>query len=184
MLTLKPFWPDFNKFYMEQESSLLIFTGLLNASLLVWLFIYYYILIFMPTALLICMENTFWNINRDGNFVELFKKSFTLYVESGMRKKMETVIDILRNQGGHLATTGKKFKAKFCKTIIVHFLCKFHYLYLHLTNLTILNTAQPGNTVHPASGDQAFESEQKNEKKFACQWLQNLMLKFHKGQRV
>ena len=26
------------------------------------------------------MENTFWDINRDGNFVELFKKAFC-YVE-------------------------------------------------------------------------------------------------------
>ena len=88
----------------------------------------------MPTALLICMENTFWNISNDGNFVELFKKSFTLYVESGMKKKMEAEIDILRNQGGQLVT--KEFKAKFYKIIIEHYLSGFHCFYFHLTYLT------------------------------------------------
>ena len=89
----------------------------------------------MPIALLICTENTFWNLSTDANFVDLFKTSFTLYVESGMKKKMEAAIDILRNeQGGWMVT--KDFKAKFCKIIIEHFLCKFHCFYLHLTHLT------------------------------------------------
>ena len=56
--------------------------------------------------------------------MELFKKSFTLYVESGLSKKIEADIDILRKQGGHLVT--KEFKAKFCKIIMEHILCKFH----------------------------------------------------------
>ena len=77
----------------------------------------------MPTALLICLENTFWNISGDGNFVELFKKSFTLYVESGMRKKIEAVLDdnIRYGDGG---VTGE-FKEKFCKIIMEHLLRKF-----------------------------------------------------------
>ena len=55
----------------------------------------------MPTAVLICMENTFWNISRDGNFAKSFKKSFTLYVDSGMKMKAEAEIDIvLRNVHG------------------------------------------------------------------------------------
>jgi len=85
------------------------------------------------TALLICLENTFWNISRDVNIVESFKKSFSLYVESGMRKKVEAEIDIvLRNeQGGFLVT--EDFKAQFHKIIIEH----------HLS--------------HPATEDQAFE---------------------------
>ena len=118
--------------------SLAIFTGLLNFSLPVWLFIYF-IPNLMTTALLICMENTFWNVSRDGNFVELFKNSFTLYVESGMREKMEAEIDmILRNQSQHLATD--KFKAKFCKIVIKHCLCKLHCFFLHLTHLTTFFT--------------------------------------------
>ena len=83
------------------------------------------------------MENTFWIINspRDGNFVELFVKSFTFYVESGMRKKTEADIDMLENEkGGHPVT--KDFKAKFCKFIVEHYLRKFHCFYLHLTHLT------------------------------------------------
>ena len=88
-------------------------------------------MILMPTALLICMENTFWNtggISRVGNFVELFKKSFTLFVESGMRGKMEADIDILTNQAGPPVT--EEFKAKFCKNIIECSHCKFVLLFL------------------------------------------------------
>ena len=69
------------------------------------------------------MENTLWNVNRDENFMESFKKSFTLYVESGMREKTEAdiqVTDIWKNewQGN--------FKEMFCTFIIEHYLCKFH----------------------------------------------------------
>jgi hypothetical protein len=75
----------------------------------------------MPTALLICMENTFWSIRRSDDFVELFKKSFKLYVESGMREVVEADIDIVsRDQSGHLETT------RFCKIIIDHLLRKFY----------------------------------------------------------
>ena len=88
----------------------------------------------MPTALLICMENTFWNISTDVKFVDLFKTSFTLYVESGTRKKMEAAIDALRNKhGGNMVT--KDFEEKFYKIIINHCLCKFHCFYLCLTHL-------------------------------------------------
>jgi hypothetical protein len=85
----------------------------------------------MPTALLICMENTFWNISKDGdgNFVEFFKNSFTLYVESGMRKKLEADIDMLGNLGEHPVT--EELKAKFHTIIIEHYLRKFQCFYLH-----------------------------------------------------
>ena len=98
----------------------------------------------IPTALLICMENTFWNTSRDGNFVKLFKKSFNLYVKSGARKATEADIDLLKNHSGYQAVTSwtdsdseaVEFKAKFCKLIIEHCLRKFHYyFYLHLTHL-------------------------------------------------
>ena len=100
-------------------------------------FYYYLILVFIPTALLICTENTLWDINGDGNFVELFKKSFTLYVESGLRETAERDIDILRNEEGRFSVT-KDFNAKFCKFIVDHYLRKFHCFYLHLTHLMIV----------------------------------------------
>ena len=87
-------------------------------------FIYYLIIVFIPTALLICTENTLWDINGDGNFVELFKNSFTLYVESGLREIAERDIDILRNEEGGFSVT-KDFKAKFYKFIVEHYLRKF-----------------------------------------------------------
>jgi hypothetical protein len=90
----------------------------------------------MPTALLICMENTFWN--QDGNFVNSFKKSFTLYVESGTRKQVEADIDILGYPSGHLETD--EFNKKFCKIVIEHDLRKLYCFYLHLSNLTIFFT--------------------------------------------
>ena len=117
--------------FLKKVLSLLIFTGLLNAS---QNFIYYLILVLISTALLVCMENTFWDINRDGNFVELFKKSFTLYVKSGMKEMVKIEINMLRNEQGEFLVT-KDFKAIFCKFIVEHYLCKFHCFYLHLTHL-------------------------------------------------
>ena len=81
------------------------------------------------TALLICTENTFWNIGGDdNNFVELFKESFTIYVESGMKKMVEIDIDRLRNERGEFLVT-KDFNAKFYKFIVDHYLRKFHCFY-------------------------------------------------------
>jgi hypothetical protein len=73
------------------------------------------------------MENTFWN-STDGNLVEMFKKSFTLYVDSGMKKTTEAVIDELRIQDGGYRT--QEFMAEFCKLIIDHCLCKLLCFYL------------------------------------------------------
>jgi len=79
------------------------------------------------------MENTFWNTNRDGNFVTLFKKSLTLFVESG---KMEAVIDILKNvHDGWMVANSEDFKETFSMFIIKHRLRKFHCFYLHSTHL-------------------------------------------------
>ena len=99
--------------------SYLIFTGPLNALLLVT-FIYFLILVFILTALLICIENTFWNINGDGNFVELFKKSFTLYVESGLREMTERDFQILKDG------QDPPSHDEFYKFIVNHYLGKFH----------------------------------------------------------
>ena len=94
-----------------------------------------------PTALLICMENTFWNNSRDVNFVESFKKSFILYVESGMMNRMEAELDSDR-----LRCDEDEFKTEFHDIIIEHFLpkCKFHcFYYLHLMHLTTFFKIQP-----------------------------------------
>ena len=112
----------------------LIFTGLLNAFLLVRLITYYLILLLIPTAVLICAENTFWDIHRGSNFVELFKKSFTLYDESGMKKMVEMDIEKLRNEEGNFLVT-EDFNENFYKFIVDHYLCKFHS-HWHLTHLT------------------------------------------------
>ena len=82
------------------------------------------------------MENTFWNTDRDaGNFVKLFKKSFTSYVESGMREMTERDIEILRNEEGEILARATDFNAKFSKFIFDHYLRKFHYFYSYLTHL-------------------------------------------------
>jgi hypothetical protein len=81
------------------------------------------------------MENTFWIISTDINFVKLFKASFKLYVESGMREKVEAAVDIWRNEQGGQRVVTKEFQEKFHKIIIGHCLGKFHCLYLHSTHL-------------------------------------------------
>ena len=87
-------------------------------------FIYFLILVLISTALLICMENTFWNINGD-NFVNIFKKSFTLYVESGRKEMTERDIEILRNDQGEISAS------RLYEFIVDHYLRKFHCFYLH-----------------------------------------------------
>jgi len=74
------------------------------------------------TALLICMENSFWKTRRDNNFLELFKKSCAVYVTSGMMMKTEADIKILRNEleGGYPVAGG--FKARFYRIITAHYL--------------------------------------------------------------
>ena len=167
-------------------SSYLIFIGPLNAFLLVT-FIYFLIHFFILTALLICIENTFWDINGDGNFVEQFKKSFTLYVESGMRDMTERDIEILRNEQNYDLTQSH---GEFYKFIVNHYLRKFHCLYLHLTSnhcLCLLNTAQPGESQardggESTSGESQGGGGQVLEQKFT--WLRKLMLKFRRRQRA
>ena len=69
------------------------------------------------------MENTFWNISSDGNFVKLFEKSFTLYAESGTREKVEAHIENLGSYWDSKAT--EEYKEKFFKIIMEHYLRKF-----------------------------------------------------------
>ena len=87
------------------------------------------------------MENSFWNISRDGNFVKSFKESFTLYIDSGMRMKAEAEANILRDeQGGHEHLGTDEFQARFCKLIIDHYLRKIHCFYIHSADLTTFFT--------------------------------------------
>ena len=65
--------------------------------------------------------------------MKLFKKSFTLYVERGMREVMEIDIDILRNEQSDFMVM-EDFKERFHKLIVGHYLCMFHCFYLHSTS--------------------------------------------------
>ena len=102
-----------------------------------------------------------------GNFVELFKKSFTLYVKSGMREMTERDIDILRNEQGEFSVT-KAFKAKFYKFIVDHYLRKFHFFLFALDTsnrcLCLLNTDQPGesraHTYREPAGEESWASNE------------------------
>ena len=142
------------------------------------------------------MENTFWGIKRDEelNFVELFKKSFTLYVESGMAEMTEKDIGILRSEQEKFSpqpasARTKDFNAKFYKFVVDHYLRKLHCFFLFAFDtsnhcLRLLNTAHPGEFESrageeqlqvEASGGGAFALERKNEKKST--WLQKFKLK-------
>ena len=137
------FWPIFS---YKFNKSLFWMAGIIS-NLFYWsadslfAFLKFILSIIIPTALLICMENTFWTIGRDGNFVELFKKSFTSY-ESGMRKETEAEIDLLltrwqRNERGYSLATDHYFKKEFSTFIIEHCLRKFHFYLLLTSPLTI-----------------------------------------------
>jgi hypothetical protein len=99
--------------------------------------------------------------------MELFKKSFTSYVESGMRETVAIDIDILRNKQGEFSVT-KDFQAKFRKFIVDHYLCKFHCFRLYLTHLntetSLPNTAQPGESrAHAGGGESASASGESHQ---------------------
>ena len=125
--------------------------------------------------------------------MKLFKKSFALYVESGIKKKTEAGLDILRKElkgaRGHSVTVSKDFKEKFYMFIMEQYLREFHCFYIFFAlDLTMIFCP---NTAHPEDHhDQAYEWEQtngtvqENKKKFT--WLQNSLLKIRRGlgQRV
>ena len=118
-------------------STFLFFAGAFNAFL--YDFYLFLIIVLISTALLICVENTFWNINDDDNFVKVFKKCFTLYVKSGKMETTERDIEILKNEQGEIFTRDSSpwdsDYAKFYKFIVDHYLRKFHYIYFLLTHL-------------------------------------------------
>ena len=159
--------------------------------------IYYLKIVYIPTALLICTENTSRAITKDRHFVELFKKSFTSYVEDGMSQLVETDIEILRNEEGVFLVT-KDFKAKFYKFIVDHYLCKFQLIPFSLdtsNHCLCLNTARPGESRAPESEesdsgelwtithvDRALELERRKKEKKYTTWLRKLMLKFRRRQ--
>ena len=117
----------------------------------------------MATAVLICLENTFWN-RGDGNFVESFKKSFTLYVDSGMRKKAEAEIEKLRSENTRKHLASEDFEARFYKLIIEHCLCKIHCFYIHNTSnhFLCLNTAHSESESQAATGSHHDGGDQEN----------------------
>jgi hypothetical protein len=91
------------------------------------------------------MENSFWHRSTDGNFVDWFKKSFILYVESGMKKQIEADIDILTNTRNGDPVTDN-IKTQLEELITGHYLRKFHCLHSRLVRLTTchyLNAARP-----------------------------------------
>ena len=130
--------------HSEHKSSLCKFAGLFNTFFPIRCSTKL-VPILVTTAILVCLENSFWNQATDSDFVDSFKKSFTLYVESGIRKTTEAAIDVLRNeQGGHPVTV--EFEAKLHKIIMDHRLCKLDSFYSHSTFLTfffVLNPAHP-----------------------------------------
>ena len=136
-LFLNPYFKENEFGRFSKTETYLFFAGLFNAFL--YDFYLFLILVLISTALLICVENTFWNINDgDGNFVEVFKKSFSLYVKSGKREMTERDIEIFKNEQGELEIStrpGDSDYTKFYKFIVDHYLRKFHYIYFHLTHL-------------------------------------------------
>lgn len=96
---------------------------------------------FTLIAILICMENSFWNQHTSSNFLDWFKNSFTSYVDSEMGKKMEVDIDSMLGGEQGVYQVDNEFKEKLYKIVMDHYLCKFYCLYSHSNHLTTGNTA-------------------------------------------
>ena len=78
--------------------------------------------------------------------MDWFQKSFALYIKSGIRKKTQAALDILKNERGKGAVT-EDFKEKLFKIVMDHRLRKFHFFYLHSILLTHGHEAHPENQV-------------------------------------
>ena len=93
--------------------------------------------------------------------MESFKKSFTLYVDSGMRKKAEAEIEKLRGENKDKDLASEDFKASFRKLIIEHYLRKIHCFYIHNTSnhFLCLNSARPESESQAATGSHGGDQE-------------------------
>jgi hypothetical protein len=92
------------------------------------------------------MENSFWSNHNAWRFVDCFKKSFALYIKSGIRTRTQVALDILKNERGRGPVT-EDFKTKLFKIVMDHRLRKFHFFYLRSILLTRGHEARPENQV-------------------------------------
>ena len=93
--------------------------------------------------------------------MECFKKSFTLYVDSGTRKKAEAEIEKLRSENTRKRLAIEDFKERFYNLIIEHYLRKIHCFYIHNTSnhFLCLNTARSESESQAATGSHGGAQE-------------------------
>ena len=85
-----------------------------------------------PAAILICLENSFWNQSKTITFIESFQEAFKLYTQTGVREKAETSIKLLEDYPPQYSSTSEPFQSALLKTLLQHRLCVLGYLHSDL----------------------------------------------------
>jgi len=71
-------------------------------------------------AILICLENSFWNQSKTVTFIDSFQKAFKLYTQTGVREKAETSLKLLKDYPSQYSSTSEPFKSALFTTLLQH----------------------------------------------------------------
>ena len=74
------------------------------------------------TALLICLENSFWYQSTTSSFIDAFGKAFGLYKETGTQERLEIALKELGDW-----SSKEIFKAAFSELLLKHHLCVLNF---------------------------------------------------------
>jgi len=71
-------------------------------------------------AILICLENSFWNQSNTVTFIDSFQQAFKLYTQTGVREKAETSLKLLENYPPQYPSTSEPFQSALLTTLLQH----------------------------------------------------------------
>jgi len=71
-------------------------------------------------AILICLENSFWNYSNTVTFIDSFQEAFKLYTQTGVREKAETSLKLLANYPPQYPSTSEPFQSALLTTLLQH----------------------------------------------------------------
>jgi hypothetical protein len=71
-------------------------------------------------AILICLENSFWNQSNTVTFIDSFQEAFKLYTQTGVREKAETSLKLLEDYPPQYSSTSEPFQSALLMTLLQH----------------------------------------------------------------
>jgi len=71
-------------------------------------------------AILICLENSYWNQSNTVTFIDSFQEAFKLYTQTGVRENAETSLKLLEDYPPQYSSTFEPFQSALIKTLLQH----------------------------------------------------------------